>query len=1417
MPASSRCVGWDAINGRTLCGEGYEGTRCSRCAKSFYSDSSTGGECRRCPSASSSAESIIVAAVTLSVIVGGIAALALLLGGVAAFLTVRAGGKCSGALPRVTAFAMATFVSLQAVAQVAQQAPTDSAPFVRGVFSGFRALQLQGVSPTPFACTSISPLLFPQLALAAAMALAGLWSAASCCWFASLRVRARMREQASAASAAAADAGQANGDAALALPISAAATEGASPVLSSSPPSHTIGSRRRTSAESNRGSTCSRTRTAFDEALARIWTRLPWLGSVGGTVLTLLHLAFGLLSNTAVDLVACATATVTLSQYRVLPGADGSTVAAAFGITPAQALDPAYTVQTATGAGDPLVSLRLLSAYPGVVCGEGAQPQAQAIATAALIVLIAGLPIGTYLFMRYAAVPAVLQISPVPLSLLMQGAPHICYGGLLTDSVLSRERGAEAGRGAALRAWDVWDADEMDDGDEGASSNGAAAATVAAQMQSWLCRFCCPCTRRGAAAAAAARRPRRPVTTLAPSQVSELELATLLRKQASARRALFAELVQGRLRVVNEGAAGSAAGTAAASKRSGNAGAGAQKVDGKAAPEDDDDDEAWETGESGAQADAQAQVKQQRLSRFTAALLRFRVAYPWLTSPSYGDRFLPQGMPSLPPSLVLMYPSSWAAADMHLSLAAADASAGGAAGVAAAPSAASASSASPGYGSSAESSSPTATIKNPLASKRFENPLAVAAGAQAIPAVATSGASTAASIASPAALQPISITLSGSASAAAAAASRTASRTKISGGVTTSSSSSSAAGGGRRRQLKPAAPVQEAPSPAAGPAARAAELATLAKREAAAVELTAVKLRPVLKTGSSIDGASDHGGDAAGSGSKSPGIAPARSAVASTASAASSGSASKGSKSNGKRLAYAVLSDGSVVTTAIMRGVTGASGKAGGGTSSTDASASTGESEDEDPLIEGAVVVPRFGFTCCCLRSYSRLAQTSDDVVDSSESLRKRTPLIGLFTSGTNVRASAFAFVQGNWALLAVLAGLRAASAVAGTAASATVGSESSMAAARASVTRSLAGLLSALACLAFAAHQVFAMPDAPALQWRLPVRLLTLLLAALTAIYQALSANRVAGADPPGSVPPSSSESALGVVVAVLAIGLVPVLITVFAASLLTGARQEKEEVTAQTEAREEVRTQMTAVIAAAEEAGKPLDVAALLSNPLGMAPSAARWTGIVAAGGGVRAPPRSERTARYGGSQHLFGVQLRKISRRWGGQFGGASKRGYGANAGLNLDDDTPIRVSERVQRFEDVAARIAASSTGSATAASPFPGHDGDFETGAAGTTPRPVSMRPASVGSAVQPSQSPQPRPHRGSVRIMIAEDDHGNDSSGSSSIASARASISNTSSGPGPGPGPGTAGGSAAASAAGDRAAAAPVRPKSSRS
>lgn len=431
FPAAIRCVGWDVAAGTTRCGLGYRqgSPSCSVCASGFYADADTLGECRPCPTTDVSAT--IAAMQGIGIVVAGVLALAAILGGIAVLIVRRAGGTVRAALQRTATFALNAYLGMQLAVQVAVNAPPTAPPLVARTLAALRTLQLQGVAPTPLACTTSPPLLVPILLLSGMLFAFALWLAVYAAWTCDQqrRVRVQPSEPARRLDPNAASRNRSPSLRAAHDEPSAARA----PAWAVSSRGEALGGGTSSGGGGHVGSSCVQ---AFATACAPL----------GRFLLVALVAAFALTTNTALDVLVCtAPLPMTLRNYQFLIG-DGSTAAAQLGISATKArttLDP-----TLLGT---YVAVPVIAAKQGVVCGEDLHRVAQPLALATIALIVLAFPATAIVLVRCHAIPLVLRNARVPQEMLVRGLRHVCYGAAFTDALIAGLSGAAAGRADVLK------------------------------------------------------------------------------------------------------------------------------------------------------------------------------------------------------------------------------------------------------------------------------------------------------------------------------------------------------------------------------------------------------------------------------------------------------------------------------------------------------------------------------------------------------------------------------------------------------------------------------------------------------------------------------------------------------------------------------------------------------------------------------------------------------------------------------------------------------------------------------------------------------------------------------------------------------------------------------------------------------
>ena len=451
-PSMQRCVGWSPAlalasgagagtgsGSGTICGAGYaQGSyACSLCAPDYYADVSTNGACMACPVTSASP---FAAFIGIGYVLAAMAVVGAALGAVTVLITLRAGGTVKGGLLRTAAFLLSMYEALQIVVQVARQTPASSPPLVASVFAVVRALQFQGVGPVPVGCTDLSPLLLPQILMGVSLGLVCIWLLASLSWLGRLLLPRAALCCASASAPSGSGASLRFRHSSPAFSCCGCRRQAA---LSSAAPARSSAS----NAAPSVAYLTSLTASAADSAIsARIHPCVvvclrpfaalacPGFFRLGYAAILVAGLLYAMTSNAALSLLLCSPPQrVSLAEYGSLVN-DGSTAASASG-------------DASSVSGSVLVSV--VSVAPGLVCFEGTHRMTAILVGATLLLVTLGLPLIALAFLRCAAYPAVLERARVPHDLLKRHAPHVCFGGAFTRTILARYSGAAASRIAA--------------------------------------------------------------------------------------------------------------------------------------------------------------------------------------------------------------------------------------------------------------------------------------------------------------------------------------------------------------------------------------------------------------------------------------------------------------------------------------------------------------------------------------------------------------------------------------------------------------------------------------------------------------------------------------------------------------------------------------------------------------------------------------------------------------------------------------------------------------------------------------------------------------------------------------------------------------------------------------------------------
>lgn len=533
-PATLRCTGWNVEAGTTSCGAGYApgSFACGSCADSWYSDPGGTGSCVPCPPAEAGESALRTAVAAFMVVTAATMAVVTVLSAVSIAVARCVGGSIRGAIARAVAFAVAAFMTLQSAAQAANAAPPDAPPLLRSIFRALRALQFQGISPLPLACVNTPPFAVPEALLAASIFLAVLWSASWTSWFARLTGPQKNADAGSSSSralrrvGASAQGSAPKGDVAARL-RAAAFTSGLPAAASKSPAQFRTGSAEASqgaSAASKPARCCAAAATEAARCCAGPARRCPALVGLGGWIsVTVLSLLYAIAANVSMDMLICRSVSMSVADYRLLPGADGSSIAAQLEVTPEVALlSPEPELLAA------VVTVQTLPQLGGWPCGEGEHARARALAIAALAIVVLAIPIAS-LFAVRASIRAVLSRSRVPHALLAAGLPHVMYGAAFSDKLLARARAA------AAAAWeDTWRATAP-----AAAQKSTAGDASAGGGPGWRGTACRWCSRQGPSAAAASRASGSTEVHMPPSAYSELDVLRLAAALVQLRRKAF--------------------------------------------------------------------------------------------------------------------------------------------------------------------------------------------------------------------------------------------------------------------------------------------------------------------------------------------------------------------------------------------------------------------------------------------------------------------------------------------------------------------------------------------------------------------------------------------------------------------------------------------------------------------------------------------------------------------------------------------------------------------------------------------------------------------------------------------------------------------------------------------------------------
>jgi hypothetical protein len=342
-PSEDRCVGWDVSADSTVCGPSYrpDSVGCHSCADGYYGE--LDGSCAACPAPAT------LAGRGLGIALGVLLAAAAVWGA-CKLATVVAGGSTRLRLTSALHYAFWALSVVALLAQVAKTAPQGLPPFMVGMYAALATFQLDGRLlpsvclgagvPQPF--TGAIMLMTAPLVLLAVAALLSVLAlpkgksrAAADPFATAVADKAAVTATPSPLMAAAAKARGAR--AAVASAVPAAATQ---------PPS----------------SPCAMALTAI-------------AGPACTTCLAFAVLLYPAVTDTALALLQCTNAVLTLAQYAQTDGADASSAVAV--------------------PGTPFVQARLLAGDSHYVCFAGSHRPAGQLAVVTLVAYVLLWPLGS--------------------------------------------------------------------------------------------------------------------------------------------------------------------------------------------------------------------------------------------------------------------------------------------------------------------------------------------------------------------------------------------------------------------------------------------------------------------------------------------------------------------------------------------------------------------------------------------------------------------------------------------------------------------------------------------------------------------------------------------------------------------------------------------------------------------------------------------------------------------------------------------------------------------------------------------------------------------------------------------------------------------------------------------------------------
>lgn len=177
-PATERCLGWSASDGRSVCGAEYlQGSRrCGECAAGHFPSDS--GACLACPAA----DSISAVLVPLAIFAGSLLIVFILMFGAVYIVMVVRGGSIWGGLQRSSTFVVWMVTMMQVVVQVGKTTAPGLPSYLVDFYNRLNVLQFDSKGVLHPSCytsspvsTSLIPLLIALGLMATLIALFAVW------------------------------------------------------------------------------------------------------------------------------------------------------------------------------------------------------------------------------------------------------------------------------------------------------------------------------------------------------------------------------------------------------------------------------------------------------------------------------------------------------------------------------------------------------------------------------------------------------------------------------------------------------------------------------------------------------------------------------------------------------------------------------------------------------------------------------------------------------------------------------------------------------------------------------------------------------------------------------------------------------------------------------------------------------------------------------------------------------------------------------------------------------------------------------------------------------------------------------------------------------------------------------------------